>query len=80
MNHSLFTVHRKVILIRQFKEIGITSKLKGYYIPTAQLLPARFYNGRITYQYKNLRVGLTTLRKQPRCYIELIVKKTALPF
>ena len=71
---------QQIIIVRQYKNIGITSKLKGFHIPTRQYLPPRFYNGRIAWQYKGLRVGLTMLRKQPRCRISLIVEEPIPPF
>lgn len=80
MKPNLLTVREQVIIVRQFQNIGITSTLQAYYLPTAQALPSRFYNGRIVYQYKKLRVGLTTLRKQPRCRIVLNIDVPVLPF
>ena len=80
MKDSTFTVQGQAIIIRRYKDIGITSKLQAFDIPTAQLLPARFYNGRIAYQYKNIRVGLTTLRRQPRCHLVLTIEQPVLPF
>ena len=77
---NLFTVQEQVIIVRQYKDIGITHKLQAFHLPTAQALPVRFYNGRIAYQYKNKWVGLTTLRKQPRCHIMLALPVAALPF
>jgi hypothetical protein len=79
MKNKPLTVQEQII-VRQYKGIGITSKLQAFHLPTAQALPARFYNGRIVYQYKNLRVGLTSLRKQPRCNKLLIVQVPDLPF
>jgi hypothetical protein len=80
MKDNPLTVQDQVIIIRKFKDIGITSRLKAFHIPTAEALPPRFYNGRIAYQYKDLRVGLTTLRKQPRCRIALTIPVQVLPF
>jgi hypothetical protein len=80
MKDNAFTLREQVVIVRQYKGIGITSKLQAYHIPTAKALPARFYNGRIAYQYQNQRVGLTTLRKQPRCRIVLTIQVTILPF
>lgn len=59
--------------------IGNAFKLEGCHVQNAQLLPARFYNGRIACQYKILCFGLTTLRKQPHCHLALIIEETALP-
>jgi hypothetical protein len=80
MKDNPLTVQEQVVIIRKYKDIGITSKLKAFHIPTTEALPSRFYNGRIAYQYKNLRVGLTTLRKQPRCRILLTIDIPPLPF
>ena len=80
MKNNPLTVQEQIMIVRKYKDIGITSKLQAFHIPTAQALHSRFYNGRIAYQYKNLRVGLTTLRKQPRCRILLIIHVPALPF
>ena len=80
MKDSRFAVHKQVVIVRQYKDVGITSKLQAYHIPTAEALPARYYNGRIAYQYKGLRVGLTSLRKQPRCRVLLTVHIPPLPF
>ncbi len=80
MIHNPFTVRRQFVIVRQYKNIGITSNLQAYYLPTAEPLVPRFYNGRIAYQYKRLRVGLTTLRKQPRCRIVLCIEEPLLPF
>ena len=68
-----FTVQEQIVIVRKYNDIGITSELKAFHIPTAQPLLPRFYNGRIAYQYKSLRVGLTTLRKQPRCRILITI-------
>lgn len=76
----MLSVSRQVLIVRQYKNIGITNKLKAYYLPASEKLTPRFYNGRIAYQYKTLRVGLTTLRKQPRCRILLTIQETVLPF
>jgi hypothetical protein len=73
MKPKPFTVREQVVIVRQYKGIGITSKLQAFHLPTAESLPSRFYNGSIAYQYNNLRVGLTTLRKQPRCRILLTI-------
>jgi len=40
-------VPEQVVIVRQYKGIGITAKLQAFHLPTAQALPARFYNGRI---------------------------------
>lgn len=80
MKSNLLTVRKRIIIVRQYKNIGITSKLQAYHLPNAQPVPSRFYNGRIVYQYKKLRVGLTTLRKQPRCRIVLMTEEPILPF
>lgn len=80
MKSNLLTVRERIIIVRQYKNIGITSKLQAYYLPTAESIQSRFYNGRIVYQYKKLRVGLTTLRKQPRCRIVLVTEEPLLPF
>ena len=80
MKDNPLTVTEQVIIVRKFKDIGITSQLKAFHIPTAEALSPRFYNGRIAYQYKNLRVGLTTLRKQQRCRILLTIHIQVLPF
>lgn len=50
-----FTVQEQVIIVRQYKGIGITSRLQAFHLETGQDLPARFYNGRIAYQYKTTR-------------------------
>ena len=80
MNINDFTVRREVVIVRHYKNIGITAQLQGYFIPTAETLVPRFYNGRIAFQHKALRVGLTTLRKQPPCHLRLRIKEPALPF
>lgn len=80
MKNNRLTGQEQVIIIRKFKDIGVTSQLKAFHIPTAEALPARFYNGRIAYQYKNVRVGLTTLRKQPRCRILIKIDVPGIPF
>lgn len=80
MKSNLLSVQEKIVIVRQYKNIGITSRLRAYYIPNAEPVPPRFYNGRIIYQYKTLRVGLTTLRKQPRCRIVIAAQKFLLPF
>jgi hypothetical protein len=80
MSNSSFTVRQRVIIVRQYKNIGITAKLQGYFIPTAAPLFPRFYNGCIAFQYKSVRVGLTTLRKQRPCSILLAIEEPALPF
>lgn len=58
-----------VIIVRQYKNIGLTTGLEAYHMPSGTKLPQRYYNGRIAFQHKKLRVGLTTLRKQKRCAI-----------
>jgi hypothetical protein len=80
MNAKPFTVQQQVTIVRRYRDIGITAKLQAFHLPTAQALPARFYNGRIAFQYKKLRVGLTTLRKQPRCHVLLSIPAAILPF
>ena len=80
MKPSPFTVQTQIVIVRQYKGIGITSKLQAFHLSTAEILPPRFYNGRIAYQYKSLRVGLTTLRKQPRCKMVLSIAIPLLPF
>jgi len=80
MNSKPLTVQEQIIIVRKYRDIGITSKLKAFHIPTAQPLLPRFYNGRIAYQYKNLRVGLTTLRKQPRCRVLITIDIPVIPF
>lgn len=80
MSRNLLSVRHQIVIVRQFKNIGITNKLQAYFLPTSEPLTTRFYNGRIAYQYKNLRVGLNTLRKQPPCHITLIIEEPALPF
>lgn len=80
MINNPFAVQTQITIVRRYKEIGITKKLKGYYLPTAEELVPRFYNGRVVYQHKSLRVGLTTLRKQPPCRLSLTINEPVLPF
>ena len=74
------SVRRTVVIVRQHRQIGIKEKLEGYHLPTGKQLKPRFYNGRIVYQYKSLRVGLTSLRRQPRCRFKLTINQPGLPF
>jgi hypothetical protein len=76
----LLSVRRQVLIVRQYNNIAIDSKLNGFFLPDTQPLQQRFYNGRIVYQYKSVRVGLTTLRKQPACYLPITVEELILPF
>ena len=80
MKDSPLAVQEQVVIVRKYNDIGITSKLQAFHLPTAQALSPRYYNGRIAYQYKNLRVGLTTLRRQPRCHIVVSIAQPILPF
>jgi hypothetical protein len=41
MKDNTFTVLPQAIIIRRYKDIGITFKLQAFHIPTAQMLPAR---------------------------------------
>jgi hypothetical protein len=44
MKDNPLTVQDQVIIIRKFKDIGITAQLKAFHIPTTEALSARFYN------------------------------------
>ena len=74
------TVRRLVVIVRQYNGIGIDKKLAGYHLATGKPLKQRYYNGRIVYQYKSLRVGLTKLRRQPPCRQVLNMEEPFLPF
>ena len=80
MSINPFAVKEQVVIVRQYRGIGITSRLQAFHLETGQTLPARFYNGRIAYQYKTTRVGLTTLRKQPKCRVLITVFLPVVPF
>jgi hypothetical protein len=58
MKDNLFTVQEQVVIIRRYKDIGITSQLHAFHLPTAKVLLPRYYKGSIAWQYKNLRVGV----------------------
>ena len=40
------SVRKQILIVRQYRQIGITPKLEGYYLPTGEGLKPRFYNGR----------------------------------
>jgi hypothetical protein len=52
-------VHQPLMLCAALSHL-MTSELRAFHLSPGQALSPRYYNGRIAYQHKNLRIGLTT--------------------
>lgn len=59
-----------VILVRVVGEIGIDKYANGYTLDGKPIKRA-FYNGRLCYNYKGVRVGYSTLKKSEPVKIEI---------
>lgn len=59
-----------VILVRVVGEIGIDRYANGYTL-NGKPIKRSFYNGRLCYNYKGVRVGYATLKKSKPVRIEI---------
>jgi hypothetical protein len=58
----------KVVIIAQYRGIGIDAKLNGYDMLTEKKVKKNFYNGRLCFGKQ--RVGIASLRKEEnRCNV-----------
>lgn len=59
-----------VIIVRVVGEIGIDKYANGYTLD-GKPIKRSFYNGRLCYNYKGVRVGYATLKKSQQVRIEI---------